>query len=364
MTIRPGNLLFLLTLLGIGGCSGNAPETAPPAPVALVNVQPALARNLSETLNAYGTTEFAAADATTLAVQVESQVAELLVTSGTEVKRGQALLRLAPSPVTRLDLGKARRDADLAAAERDRMQRLRSDGLATESDWLTAVNAANTAAALRDSLAARVGPDGLQTLRASRDGIVDTLAVQPGDVLAPGAVAVRIASLDSLQVRLGVEPEDALRVAAGQPVRLAPLNPGAARVMAKVSGIDRRVDPQTRLIAALVRLPAHSGLLPGAALRAEIVVATHPDAVTAPRAALLYTGEQSYLFVASGGKAQRREVKTGVHDGDVVEILEGLKSGESVTVTGNSVLEDGMAIRTQSATAAAPPSAAAEGAKP
>ena len=366
MNIRPSHLLFLLTALGIIGCSSSAPETAPPAPVALVDVQPASARNLSETLSAYGTTEFAAADAATLAVQVESQVAELLVTSGAEVKRGQALLRLGPSPVTRLDFGKARRDADLATAERDRMQRLRGEGLATESDLLTAVNAANTAAALRDSLAARVGPDGLHTLRAQRDGIVDTLAVQPGDVLAPGAVALRIAAPDALQVRLGVEPEDARRVAAGQPVRLAPLNPGAATVMAKVSGIDRRVDPQTRLIAALVRLPAHSGLLPGAALRAEIVVATHQDAVTVPRAALLYTGEQAYLFVAGGGKAQRREVKTGVHDGDAVEITDGLKSGEPVIVSGNSVLEDGMAIRTQTDTAPAPaPSAAAaEGVKP
>lgn len=351
MSTRLHSFPFLVFTLSLAGCGGNAPEAAPPAPVALVEVQPAATRTLRETLSAYGTTEFATADAVTLAVQVESQVAALLVTPGAEVKRGQTLLRLAPSPMTRLDFDKSRRDADVAAAERERLQRLRSQGLATESELQTAVNAAATAAALRDSLAARVGPGGVQTLYAPRDGIVDVLNVRPGDVLAPGAVAVRIAAPDALQVRLGVEPEDTHLVAAGQPVRLAPLNPGAATVTAAVSGIDRRVDPQTHLAAALVRLPAGSGLLPGAALRAEIVVATRGNAVAVPRAALLYAGEQPYVFVvtATGDKVQRREVKTGTHDGDDVEITDGLKAGEPVVVSGNVVLEDGMTIRTQPA---------------
>ena len=82
-----------------------------------------------------------------------------------------------------------------------------------------------------------------------------------------------------------------------------------------------------------------------------------------PRAALLYSGEQVYLFIADGKKAQRRDVKTGVRDGDAVEITDGLKTGESVIVSGNSVLEDGMAIRTQADAATAQSAAAREDAK-
>jgi len=216
----------------------------------------------------------------------------------------------------------------------------------TESELLAATNAANTAVALRESLSGRIGPEGLLTLRATRDGVVESLAVQPGDVLPPGSVAVRIAAPDALQVRLGVEPGDARRVAVGQAVRLVPLKPGASAVQAAISGVDRRVDAQTRLIAALVRLPPRSGLLPGEALRADIVVATRTNVVTVPRAALLYAGEQPYLFIAAGAKAQRRDVKIGVQDGEEVEIIAGVKAGEQVVVAGNSVLEDGMGIRT------------------
>lgn len=342
-------LILSTVTLSVAGCSGRDSGTdGPPAkPVALVETQPALRQTLRETLRVYGTTEFSTAEAVTVAVQVESQVSQLLVTVGDEVKRGQALLRLVPSPLTQLDLGKARRDADLALAERERMARLRRAGLATESDLLTAANAAATAVAMRDSLGARVGPAALLTVRASRDGIVDLLTVQPGEVLTPGAVVLRIAAPDALQVRLGIEPQDANRVAAGQAVHLAPLMPGAVTVTAVVSSTDHRIDPLTRLTAALVHLPPGSGLLPGAVLRAEIEVAQHLDAVTAPRSALLYAGEQAYLFVADGDHARRREIKTGVQDGEMVEIAAGLAAGEALIIAGNAVLEDGMLIRSQ-----------------
>ena len=349
MSLPTISLILTTVMLSIAGCSdrGSASDAPRSRPVALVEIQPATRQTLRETLRVYGTTEFSTADAVTVSVQVESQVSQLLVTLGDEVKRGQALLRLVPSPLTRLELGKARRDADVGAAERERMQRLRRAGLATESDLLTAENAAATAAAMRDSLGARVGPAELLTVRAARDGIVDLLTVQPGEVLAAGMIAVRIAAPDALQVRLGIEPGDAQRVAAGQAVHLAPLAPGAATVTAVVSGTDHRIDPLTRLTAALVHLPPRSGLLPGAMLRAEIVIGQHVDAVTVPRTALLYAGAQAYLFVADGDHARRREVKTGVQEGDVVEITTGLAPGEPLIVAGNSVLEDGMLIRTQ-----------------
>lgn len=347
MNAQPAYPLCLVIVVGLAGCSRTPPEAAPGAPVALVETMAASAHSVSKTLRTYGTTEFVAASAATLTVQVEMQVSELLVTSGTEVKRGQALLQLAPSRTTGLDLGKARRDANVATSERERIQRLRRDGLATESELLAATDAANTAIALRDSLSARTGPGGLLTLRAPRDGVVESLSVQPGDILPAGAVAVRIAAPDALQVRLGVEPEDARLVTRGQVVRLMPLNPGALEVQAVISGIDRRVDAQTRLTAALVRLPPHSGLLPGEALRADIVVATRANVVTVPRAALLYAGEQPFLFIAASEKALRRDVKTGVQEGDAIEIVAGVKAGEQVIVAGNAVLEDGMGIRTR-----------------
>ena len=58
-----------------------------------------------------------------------------------------------------------------------------------------------------------------------------------------------------------------------------------------------------------------------------------------PRAALLYSGEQAYVFIADRKKAKRRDVKTGVRDGDAVEITDGLTP---MTLPSLKTFRDGM----------------------
>ena len=357
----PGALMLALPLV-LGACRKAETESEPAAPVALVTLQPAAKTAMQDLLTAYGTTEFDIARAATLSVQAESRVVAVLVTLGSEVKAGQPLLRLVPTPTTTLELSAAHRDAAVAEQERARQQRLRDEGLATDSELASAINAATTTKALSASLDARTG-GGVQTLTAPRAGIVDVLGAQPGDVLVPGASALRIASPDALQLRLGIEPEDLRRVAVGQTVRIAPLTPGAEAVMSRIVAIDRRIDSQTRLAAALVQVPP--GLsLPGAVLRGEIVIATHPAAVTIPRAALLFDGEQPLAYVGIDGKAKPRKLKLGLQDAAQVEVLDGIAVGEPVVVAGNSVLADDMAIRTQTADTAAESAPEASPAKP
>jgi multidrug efflux pump subunit AcrA (membrane-fusion protein) len=105
------------------------------------------------------------------------------------------------------------------------------------------------------------------------------------------------------------------------------------------------VDPQTRLASAVAQPESISSLVPGSAVRARIVIAAHTNALTVPRAAVLYTDEQPFVFVAEGGKARRRPVTTGLVDDTRIEILKGLKAGESVVVGGNYELDDGMAVQ-------------------
>lgn len=342
--------LTLQLVLLCGACSRTA--DAPPAPPsALVRVQAAATGHLDEILEAYGTVEFTPDGAVTLPVLSESRVTEVLVSSGDGVRRGQALLRLAPSATASLDLEKARRDAEVAAADRDRIRRLREAGLATESDLLAATNAAATAAALRDSLAQRAGQGRAWTVVAPRAGIVDALSARPGDILPAGAMAARIVSPDSLQARVGIEPEDFARVRVGQPVRISALQPGAPTVTSRIAALDRRLDPGTRLAALLIPLPKGGALLPGAALRAQIIVSTRDGAVIVPRSALVYGADDTVVvYLARDGHAQRHPVTLGLQYNDAVEIVSGVQAGDSVIIEGNTVLEDGMSIRTQDGT--------------
>lgn len=334
---------ILLGVCALPGCK-NAADEGEPAPTATVESQPAAAHSIEEAVTAYGTVEFVPAHTRSLTVQVESQVAERFVLPGTLVGQGQPLLRLIPSAASRLDVDKATRDAAVAEAESQRVGRLRAQGLATDSDLRTARAAAQSAIALRDSLNSRIGATGL-TLRAPIAGSVDAFTAQPGDVIAPGTVVLRIADPKALYARIGLEPEDAVRVRSGQSVTLWALNSRAAISEGHVTEVDARVDPQTRLAAAVVQPESSSNLVPGSAVRARIVISVHQGVLTVPRAAVLYADEQPFIFIAQSGKAHRRPVTTGLVDEAQIEILKGLKAGESVIIGGNYELEDGMAIQ-------------------
>jgi RND family efflux transporter MFP subunit len=346
-------LVPIVVLLGVCGLSGckRAADEAQPVPTATVEVQPAAAHSMEDALVAYGTVEFVAASTRSLTVQVESQVAERFVLPGTTVKQGQALLRLVPSAMSHLDVDKASRDASVTEGEAQRVGRLHAQGLATDSELLTAKAAAASAAALRDSLDKRIGATGL-TLRAPIAGIVDAFTAQPGDVIAPGTLVMRIADPKALYARLGLEPEDAVRVKSGQAVSFSPLTgraPAADGRITEIDGriteVDARVDPTTRLASAVGQPESSLTLVPGSSVRGRIVIDSHADAITVPRSAVLYSEDQPFVFVAAAGKAHRRPVTTGLADETRIEIVKGLKAGESVIVGGNYELEDGMAIQ-------------------
>jgi len=88
-------------------------------------------------------------------------------------------------------------------------------------------------------------------------------------------------------------------------------------------------------------VPAATGMR----VRARIIRSTHAGAVAVPRSAVLYEGDETYLYVAAGGKAERRVVQVGLKDGERVEVVGGLKVGEQVVTVGNNELSDAMAIQ-------------------
>lgn len=354
--LSPG-LAVALVLGGLHGCK-NASDESAATPIATVEVQAAAEHPMAHTLTAYGTVDFVPARTRALTVQVESQVAERFVLPGAVVKQGQPLLRLIPSAASRLDVDKAGRDASVAVAEAQRVQRLHAQGLSTDSELRAAQAAADTAVALRDSLVARIGAaqphsgstgdNGAHrgiTLAAPIAGVVDSLTAQPGDVIPAGTLLLRVDDPNAIYVRLGIEPDQADQVHAGQAVTLSELFPHAARHNGTIAEVDARVDPQTRLTLAVVHPELDSGLVPGSSVQAQVILETHAHALTVSRSAVLYANEQPFLFVVSAGKAQRRSISTGITDGDRIEVTAGLKAGESVVTRGNYELEEGMAVK-------------------
>jgi RND family efflux transporter MFP subunit len=330
----------LISLLLLGACA-KAGDDAEVKPTASVTTAVVVRGAADEIVAGYGAAEFASDAERTLTAPVEASLVRMLAPAGSRVTVGQAVAELRPTASSSLDLDKAAAESLAADAALGRARRLRAAGLAGDGEVEAAATTARTAGALAKSLSAR-SSNGL-ILRAPATGIVESMVLEAGATAAQGAPVAKIGALAGLRVRLGVESARAATIRAGQAVRLTPLA-GGETVSGVVMSVDPRLDPQTRQAGVFVRVPA-GALAPGEAVKGEVMLSRRAAAVLAPRASLVFDGDQPAVFTVSGGTAHRRPVTLGVESGDLVEIASGLSGGERIVTEGAAALEDGMAVR-------------------
>lgn len=338
-------------LLG-GAAAGQAAESSrtPAAhtePSALVRVAPVQRLTAKSTLTAYGTVEFSPEDSQVVNLEGERVVTRVLVAAGQTVVTGDALLTVRATPTDQVELDRARIDVEFARKDLERLQDLRAQQLATNAQVQAAEAVLAKAEAILAGATKRLGGPAEMTVQADRPGVVESVNVREGDIVAPHTPLLRLARSDRLQVRLGVEPADIQRVRPGQAVEVTPLHGPAERIASRAKRVSGQIDPKTRLAEVVVPLTPAPGLVPGAMVRGTIVLAERRDAMAVPRSAVLYEGPRAYVFVVERGRAVRRWVHVGEDDGRSVEILQGLGVGDTVVTLGNYELTDGMAVRVQ-----------------
>lgn len=345
MTKSTRIILGTLALMLQTACSDPAPEPVP-EPVATVQVSAAMRQDLVLNVSGYGAIEFDPARQKVLSTEIESRIAQVLTQPGANVSAGAPLLRLSPSSASSLQLSQAESDAAAAEAELDRQRRLRTDGLASDADVERARVAASDISAQAATLGRNVGA--VREIKAPLDGIVDAVLVSPGDVVAPGSPLVRLSAPDAIQARINLEIEDAARISKGANVHVTGLDGGAHDTDGKISEVDLRIAPLSRMASVIVPIPPGNGFLSGEAVRAEILAEVRPAALVVPRAAVDSDDLGSFVFRSENAVAHQTRVETGKTDGILTEITSGLKDGDLVIVQGSSVLSDGMKLKIES----------------
>jgi RND family efflux transporter MFP subunit len=337
-------LTLISPLLLIAACSGGADQADnAPEPVALVSLSAVTQGAVTKTDTLYGTANAGPTGTIGLAAPTEATVSRIVAPVGTHVGAGQAVVVLAPSPTTRVDLAKAQSDASAADKAYARAQRMRGDGLVSDADVETARAAAASADALARSMRARTGA---LTLRAPAAGVVQAVANQVGDLVPAGTGVATIARLGDLRAQFGIDPGSARQIHPGTPIRIT-TSAGAAPIEVVVQSVDPVVDPQTRLASVYAKLPGNAGIAAGEILSGIVEIGASGNALTIPYAALLDDGGQPYVYIVSGGVAHRHDVETGAVSGDRIAIVKGVKPGDKVVTQGGTALEDGMKVRTK-----------------
>ena len=115
----------------------------------------------------------------------------------------------------------------------------------------------------------------------------------------------------------------------------------------RVVRLGASLNEQTRALTveAEVGNPRNQ-LRPGMFAKSELITAKEAPILMVPQKAIMAAAGLTKVFVIENGKAVERIVKTGVVDGDLVEIIEGVREGEIVATSNLDKLQQGSSVKT------------------
>jgi HlyD family secretion protein len=192
-------------------------------------------------------------------------------------------------------------------------------------------------------------------IKAAVNGRVLRVFEENSRVVAAGTALVEIGDPADLEIVVEVLSRDGAIIAPGAKVEFDQWGRGEALLgrvrlvepaaFTKVSALGVE-EQRVNVIADLTTPPEQrTGVGDGFRVEAHIIVWEAPDALKVPAGALFRRGEQWSAFIVANGRAQLRPVKVGRSSGNETQILDGLKSGETVILYPGSRVQDNERVK-------------------
>ncbi|HEV3279403.1 MAG TPA: efflux RND transporter periplasmic adaptor subunit [Terriglobia bacterium] len=173
-------------------------------------------------------------------------------------------------------------------------------------------------------------------VRSPIDGVVTDRPVYPGEMAAAGSPLITVMDLSRIVARAHIAQQEAAFLRVGDEATLAVGGVGD-EIPAKVTLVSPALDPNSTTVEVWAEAAnPHGRLRPGTSARVTFVAGKVKDALVIPAAALVTAGDGSTSVILAGadGKPQQKPVKTGIRQGDRLQITEGLREGDRVVTQG------------------------------
>jgi len=185
------------------------------------------------------------------------------------------------------------------------------------------------------------------TVDAPLDGIVSELGAREGMAVPAGATLFRINGLSRVWVNADVPESLASAIRPGDAVQARTPSVPDAVFAGRVSVILPEVDAATRTIKARIEL-SNPGrrLTPGMFTTVSFASTSTKESVLVPTEAIIRTGSRNVVVVVQeDGRFEPVNVETGPEGSGQTEVLEGLRAGQKVVVSGQFLIDSEASLR-------------------
>jgi HlyD family secretion protein len=338
-----------------------------------------------------------------ISANVMGQVTRLAVKEGDRVTKGQFLMEIDPRSAranadamqanlqaTQSDLNSAKANLAQARADFERAKTNREAGIISTADFERAKTAFETAQATEETVRRRAEQAranvsqshvglGYSTISSPMDGVVTARRIELGETAVPGiqnqagTVLLTVSDMSRVEAEMEVDEASIPSVKLGQEAQVridAYPNETFQGQVTEVGGspiLKLSTNEATKFkVKVWIKNPPLT-IKPGLSAQADIFTGNRDQALAIPFQALVMREiklkegetrkpgaprEEEGVFLQEGGKAKFAPVKTGLMGDLSVEVVSGLKGGETLITGPNRVLRDlkgGEAVRVEKA---------------
>lgn len=182
-------------------------------------------------------------------------------------------------------------------------------------------------------------------VRAPFDGVIGLRNVSIGAIVSPTTLMTIVQQVHPLKLDFTLPEQYKGLVKTGDAVQFTVAGVQDT-LTGKIAAIQPGADVATRSITmrALVPNPERK-LLPGAFAKVYVTIDRSNDAITIPSQSVIPTTRDKKVAVVRNGKADLVTVTTGMRTETDVEILQGLRAGDTVLTTGIMQVKPGMDVK-------------------
>lgn len=302
-----------------GKSKGNAPV--------IVDVLIAEPRPVNSIIEVNGTV--VANEFTEIRPEVSGRLTFLNIPEGSAVAQGTVLARMNAADLS-AQLARSKVQLDLAEKTADRYRQLLDVNGINQSDYDIAVNQVNS---LKADMAYTQTLIDKTIIKAPFSGVLGLRQVSPGAYVTPSTVLATIQQTNQVKIDFTLPETYGSIIKKGLIVEVETdaIKEERGRAMVVATEPGANTDTRNLKVRAILQGAKPN---PGGFVKVFIDEGKTRSSVKVPANAIIPDDKNNQLVVVKGGKANFVNVRTGVRESDMIEILDGVNTGDSVVVSG------------------------------
>lgn len=262
--------------------------------------------------------------------EIAGKVIKIFFKEGSRVSKGEMLVKIYDNDL-QSQLKKLNLQKELAETNEGRQKQLLNISGISQADYDITLNQVNSAKADIDIIKAQIEKT---EIKAPFNGIIGLKAVSEGAYLQLNTKIATVQEIDPLKIDFSIPEKYMSSVKTNDEINFT-VQGVSGNFKGKIFAIEPKIDPATRtILLRAICQNKENKIFPGAFARIELSLAEIENALLIPTQALIPELKGQKIFLSRDGKAFPQKVETGIRNDSAVQIVNGIKSGDTVITTG------------------------------